>query len=513
MAYFDNLQSRFNALKPRSYVSSSNSSETLILKSDTIETRLSFSNLSTTFVQSASNNSLFISRGSCNLLSIDNSSNAIPQLSVYGTVNTSNLVFASQSANQIIFQQSGSQYAGLGYNGDGLYYQVPSTIGRHIFQSGAGVSAYTQELMRVQSTGTISQVGIGLTGARTIDNTVSLRVGGNTQVDGNLVVFGGFTMSNAFTGASLGFNIGQRFAKDLMPTGLVYLTSNNLIDDSLLPAGYNFQFMKAMKNVGIGTLKPQQKLHIQGTAIATGRFGAGIITPIARIHAVENSASIPTVVIQNTQSGNVLEAYSANTTPVFFVHPGAVSVCTNTPAPQASLTVNGNLVSSGTLRSSNIAVNGLIITDSNTQATFLTVQDFNNGSQTVKALNSFIPILSQSPVYVNTIQPLSGATVNINSGLTVAGRTQQLKPAMFTMADNNNTISKVGITNAISKLQQINGYMCSWDDGTDTYGLIAQEVTRVLPQAVQTLPNGRQAIQYEGIIALLVQAVKELANK
>ena len=43
--------------------------------------------------------------------------------------------------------------------------------------------------------------------------------------------------------------------------------------------------------------------------------------------------------------------------------------------------------------------------------------------------------------------------------------------------------------------------------------MIAQEVEKVLPQVVTTRENGYKAVQYEKIIALLIEAVKELQEE
>jgi hypothetical protein len=43
--------------------------------------------------------------------------------------------------------------------------------------------------------------------------------------------------------------------------------------------------------------------------------------------------------------------------------------------------------------------------------------------------------------------------------------------------------------------------------------VIAQEIEKVLPEAVATRGDGIKAVRYEKIIALLIEAVKELSNE
>ena len=77
------------------------------------------------------------------------------------------------------------------------------------------------------------------------------------------------------------------------------------------------------------------------------------------------------------------------------------------------------------------------------------------------------------------------------------------------------------IPNALQKLSQISGNTFDWKSGfseihshsgTDV-GVIAQEIEKILPQVVTTRENGYKAVQYEKIIALLIEAVKDLKNE
>jgi len=80
------------------------------------------------------------------------------------------------------------------------------------------------------------------------------------------------------------------------------------------------------------------------------------------------------------------------------------------------------------------------------------------------------------------------------------------------------------ITDALDKVLQINGVEFDWTDqyieqqgGEDGYfvrkhdvGVIAQEIEQVLPEVVATRENGTKAVKYDRIVALLIEAVKEL---
>lgn len=85
-------------------------------------------------------------------------------------------------------------------------------------------------------------------------------------------------------------------------------------------------------------------------------------------------------------------------------------------------------------------------------------------------------------------------------------------------SDSTRKENIVRIGSALGKIGQLSGYKFKWKDGDENYsgydyGLIAQEVERVLPEVVVER-NGIKAIKNGNqVIALLVEAVKELEAK
>jgi hypothetical protein len=83
------------------------------------------------------------------------------------------------------------------------------------------------------------------------------------------------------------------------------------------------------------------------------------------------------------------------------------------------------------------------------------------------------------------------------------------------------------IENPLEKVNQINGVTFDWTEdyikqhgGEDQYfvrkndvGVIAQEIEKVLPQVVATREDGIKAVKYDRIVALLIEAVKELKKE
>jgi hypothetical protein len=83
------------------------------------------------------------------------------------------------------------------------------------------------------------------------------------------------------------------------------------------------------------------------------------------------------------------------------------------------------------------------------------------------------------------------------------------------------------LSNALEKLNKINGVSFDWNDefiskrgGEDGYfvrkhdvGVIAQEVEEILPEIVATREDGYKAVNYEKLVPLLIEAIKELSAK
>ena len=68
------------------------------------------------------------------------------------------------------------------------------------------------------------------------------------------------------------------------------------------------------------------------------------------------------------------------------------------------------------------------------------------------------------------------------------------------------------IDNALEKLGGLDGKTYNFIDGDVSGGVIAQDLEKVLPQAVGE-QDGFKTVDYSAIIALLVNAVKELSAK
>ena len=78
----------------------------------------------------------------------------------------------------------------------------------------------------------------------------------------------------------------------------------------------------------------------------------------------------------------------------------------------------------------------------------------------------------------------------------------------------------IKIDTALNKVEEIGGYQFTWNNnvddhraGTIDYGVIAQEVEEILPQAVGINNRGYKTVNYNSLIPLLIEAVKELSGR
>ena len=103
-----------------------------------------------------------------------------------------------------------------------------------------------------------------------------------------------------------------------------------------------------------------------------------------------------------------------------------------------------------------------------------------------------------------------------DGGLTINGSlTQTGSLSDITLKEN-----LVKIITPLQKISQISGYTFTWKENAparqhisnivEDAGLIAQEVELILPEIVRTNGDGSKALNYNGVVGLLVEAIKEL---
>ena len=90
----------------------------------------------------------------------------------------------------------------------------------------------------------------------------------------------------------------------------------------------------------------------------------------------------------------------------------------------------------------------------------------------------------------------------------------------YSSSDKNWKKNIKNINSPLEKISKINGVEFDWIEDEPLHGnkghdvgVIAQEIEQILPEAVQTRESGMKAVQYDKIIPLLIESIKELEKQ
>lgn len=503
-------------LNPRVFIYSSNT-DALVLQTPTSETRLRFYNdrvspNSTTsgYLMSYSNEHFTVSKDE-NLIALYTIDQNRAQVTVPGRVSTKRLEIASPDSidtkKSIVLADfnysSPTQFVGMGYTNARLEFQIPATANQFAFLTGA--DAYSSyELMRIQRSSTgITQIGIGTTVISS--NTTALQIAGNIVVQGDIAFNDSkYVQRNPDTGL---------ISTEQLPQNILLLNSNNKIDQSFIPPVFSdFQYLRAQKNVGIGTRRPLQKLHVNGSTYITDRIGIGASNPISRVHAYEDASPNPTIVSYNNASGSLFRGYQ-NSNVILDVSSG-VGIGT-TIVNGKKLRVIGTSDFSDTMTCQTVQ-STYVITDRFTIPNVLYQEVIDNGDT---VLRNEVPVIFNNRISMNQVYsstPLNpniifqNTTVTVNGNIVCSG--DILKPSDTQIKTNIERIS-----DALSKIERIGGYTYNMQrTGSRSVGVLAQEVISVLPEAVHTVSvddANIMSVSYDAITGLLVECVRELHSE
>ena len=111
---------------------------------------------------------------------------------------------------------------------------------------------------------------------------------------------------------------------------------------------------------------------------------------------------------------------------------------------------------------------------------------------------------------------LAASTGTFSGAITSTGDITAYYSSDIALKENISPISQ-----ALHKVGLISGYEFDWKDHKDPQvigkghdvGIIAQEVEKVLPEVVMTRENGKKAVNYQKIIPLLIESIKELKSE
>jgi len=301
---------------------------------------------------------------------------------------------------------------------------------------------------------------------------------------------------------------------------------------------YNTYFTEG--NVGIGSTLPTSKLSVVGDGRYTGvvtatTFFGQVNAGVATITTLSGTTgSFVTGSITNAQGTN-LNYSGIGTIGIFQVSSGIVT------ATSGILTYYGDGSKLVTVSISTAApsspVSGSLWYNSNYGRIFIYYND-GDSSQWVDAAPFNIGIVT---TMISTIGLSSQTATNpslyfqndTSTGLFSPGTGQQTFVSLGSsvLNINRNGIIVTGVTtatdfnstsdanlkqnikvidNPLEKVMQLNGVSFDWiDTQQSSAGVIAQDVEKVLPEIIRNNSTGYKSLNYNGLIGLLIEAVKE----
>jgi hypothetical protein len=141
---------------------------------------------------------------------------------------------------------------------------------------------------------------------------------------------------------------------------------------------------------------------------------------------------------------------------------------------------------------------------------------FSSGAVSIAITNEIASGTSFYPTLSGTASgALSGVTIS-NTKLYFTPSTGTLNATIFnSLSDETKKTSIVSITDALNKVKQLSGVTYNFIDSSEpSAGLIAQQVEKVLPQAVKYNPEQQAfTLNYNGVTGLLVEAIKILSDE
>ena len=304
---------------------------------------------------------------------------------------------------------------------------------------------------------------------------------------------------------------------NLWVTGTLRVDSTSSLRDSVVIEGSSKTLQ--LKDSVAGTTRLQLSSSDGSIEVNTNKFtvaGSSGNTTIAGTLTVNGSSIILGDATSDTLTVNANSEFNGavNVDADFKVRTSSgtdkfiVSSSTGNTNIEGTLTVNGQTVAGGTTID-NIQIG---ITNDNTI-------DTSTGNLTIDSAGGTTTISDNLSVSGNLT--VSGNTTLGNANTDVTTVNGELRVTQdiiaFSGSDQRLKDNITPIENSLKKVLSISGNTYTWNEkstrkGNDV-GVIAQEVLEVLPEAVITRDNGYLAVDYQKLVPLLIESIKELNSK
>jgi hypothetical protein len=279
-------------------------------------------------------------------------------------------------------------------------------------------------------------------------------------------------------------------------------------------AGTTAIYVDTSQNVGIGTSSPTAKLTVNGGVLSTGNMqttgqflSVTYSTPYVQAISTTNNG---TTQIINDGNNAYLEANGTSTIPMVFRIQGAEKMRIDT---SGNLLVGTTTSIGGKIASTTNAGWSTSGSDNWKKGAFSSnglyggpLSLINSGS----ASDGFCFYLAGSPSQLNIQFGANGGGLSAGVYLTSTGTSwaalsdERLKTDLIPISD---------AANKVSTLRAVTGRYKTDEIGESRSFLIAQDVQKVLPEAIDASDPDRLGVRYTEVIPLLVAAIQELSAK
>ena len=307
---------------------------------------------------------------------------------------------------------------------------------------------------------------------------------------------------NSLPGLSLGTNSGEGIASKRNAGGNQYgldFYTNAATRLSITNTGL----------VGIGTTSPQKQLSIAtGMNIDQLNHNDGRILSNTLTFGSSSGEGIGSNRSNDNQYG--LDFYTNFAIRFSITNTGKVRIGTIMPEKQLSLNGGMNIDQSN---SNNGALNASTLTFGSASGEGIGSNRSGGGNNPLgldfyTGGNNKMVITNSGNVGIGTNAP--GMRLTVNGNILAYGS--------VTPSDIRYKKNITPVNNALKKIMSLSGYYYSFktdeypDMGFETknqIGVIAQDVEKVLPEVVYTMPNGYKAVDYPKLIPLLIEGMKD----
>jgi hypothetical protein len=246
------------------------------------------------------------------------------------------------------------------------------------------------------------------------------------------------------------------------------------------------------------------------TDIATNASGLAqeLLDRAAADTAIQGSVDTNTGNI-STNTANITANTSSIATNATAISTNGGNISTNTTNIGSLTTQQGTNTTNIGTNTTNIGTNTSNITALGGRVTTLEGVTPVTGSGTMNKISKFT---AAGAVGDSSITD-DGVNIDVSGTLRVTGDV-----IAYYSSDVRLKSSIQPIANSLEKVKALGGYHYYWNKNQTEHkgadiGVIAQEVEEIFPEAVTTRENGYKAVQYHKLVAVLIEAVKDLSEE